>query len=1120
MELKYFDWQGPAFLERVARTLIARYRVGSRLDFSSVIIAMPGSHALKRLERCLVRLTQELADAGEISHDWYPPNLITVGALPTLLYPQKRPLAGNVTQAFVWQAVLREFADQKPEQLKKLIPGGLSGDLVQEMDFGRMLAVLHRELAAEEKQFADVAREQTSLGINPEIERWLTLQDLQNGYLKRLEEVHLWDMQTANLVAVQKKECQTEQEVYLLGAVDLNKLQKKILQEIESHVHIFVYAPESERDRFDEFGCVRPDAWQDCSFPIDDSQITAADSVGQEATLVADWLFPDEVALDETMRSQRLENTALCIPNESQEEFLPFLEEELSPLGIAVTPPGGSAMRKNRVYKLLEVAASWIRSRTFKAFSDLVRHPDVELYLLRHWSEGPDPELVPGDWLSELDELQENSLPEYLDFNWYKHLCLHEVGRELAPASEEEEEDESLASVTSNSQNENNNSREFTFVQLAHVAVLIEDLFQPFFTVGHDSLLRRRERPDRDGTHGHKAEATEPDTISSLREALQAATRVWFQTEECFKTLLPWCSCLSEFLNRVYNTAGWNADNLPEVSFLADDHDNDTILALHQVRDGLKNVFQVFDEFAQVPASLQTAIPGSTFVGLLLSCLTRGQISGIRRKQEIKLTGWLDAALDDSPQLAIVGMNEGRIPSSQSEDLFLPDSIRGKLVLNDSRARIARDAYVLTAICHGRPNVHFFFERRSLAGDELLPSRFLLTADPERIPERICLFFPEDSTPDVVPAGFVTQQGPSSGPDTLQVEDVFQPPVLRMSGPEPKSMRVTEFKEFLESPYIYFLTRQLQLVRRRDNALEMKATTTGNIVHDILFHFAQDENMKHCTDEKVLFDFLSTRLDRLAAGIFGRNATALLPIQIEQLRRRLWRFAKWQASWTARGNMIFFCEKSPSNSVRLIVDGVATTIRGRIDRIDYNISENRWYVFDYKTFSSWKQGKGKKDQLPPGECLFSDCYGNTVDLRHRSGPKEQPWSDLQLPLYRLLFQTLMREHQYELSPEQLKAPVSLGYIVLPVDSETMALGAPWNDLEFNDAIGIAHWVIQVIRRLWRVGVDPRGVLDENYPERGLILDEKLPDYLKSEFSGITGLFASNWNTSKRDVPRE
>ena len=119
-----------------------------------------------------------------------------------------------------------------------------------------------------------------------EIARWKALAEIQKHYLAILDGLGLWDMQTARQVAIDRKECRTEARVVLIGAADLNRSQRMILDQVADRVTALVFAPEELADHFDEHGCIRPAAWLTHKVPISDAQIEVAEGPADQAEAV------------------------------------------------------------------------------------------------------------------------------------------------------------------------------------------------------------------------------------------------------------------------------------------------------------------------------------------------------------------------------------------------------------------------------------------------------------------------------------------------------------------------------------------------------------------------------------------------------------------------------------------------------------------------------------------------------------------------------------------------------------------------------------------------------------------------------------------------------------------
>ncbi len=103
----------------------------------------------------------------------------------------------------------------------------------------------------------------------------------------------------------------------------------------------------------------------------------------------------------------------------------------------------------------------------------------------------------------------------------------------------------------------------------------------------------------------------------------------------------------------------------------------------------------------------------------------------------VELQGWLELLFEDAPHLVVAGFNDGRVPEAIAGDPFLPEALRTKLGLKTNGARLARDAYVLTALDACRRaggRLDLLVGKASAIGDPLRPSRLLLQCSDAELP--------------------------------------------------------------------------------------------------------------------------------------------------------------------------------------------------------------------------------------------------------------------------------------------------------------------------------------------------------------------------------------------------
>ncbi|HEX4131856.1 MAG TPA: PD-(D/E)XK nuclease family protein [Pirellulales bacterium] len=441
----------------------------------------------------------------------------------------------------------------------------------------------------------------------------------------------------------------------------------------------------------------------------------------------------------------------------------------------------------------------------------------------------------------------------------------------------------------------------------------------------------------------------------------------------------------------------------------------------------------------QVCAELAPRVSGSEALRLVLRGLRDERIPPRADPRAIELLGWLELALDDAPALVMVGFNEEVVPRGRTGDLFLPNALRCELGVEDNDQCFARDGYALSVIAASRQALRIIAGRRSAAGDPLMPSRLLFTADEETIARRAQRWFDAHAASTRVVLAGDLRPGRDRAAFAVPLPQPLDKPV--------ETMRVTEFRDYLACPYRYYLRHRLDLKQVGDAIEEMDDGQFGSMVHTVLETFAASEVSGSGNDD-VIRALLEDSLERVAAARFGKDPLPAVLVQIEQMRLRLRAFAKWQAEWSRSGYRIRYSEaklRSLAESGSLSVDGRTMNLVGRIDRIDFNEQTGEWAVLDYKTGDA---GRDPKDT-------------------HRK--KDGTWIDLQLPLYRHLLQRL-----------DLTGPLKLGYIILPKALDGVkAAFATWTEADLTSADEQAR---EVVRGVWAERFWPPATLPPAFSE--------------------------------------
>jgi hypothetical protein len=388
---EFLGWDRPA-LPEAARRLAERYGQGGTLDLGRVIVVVPGHRAGRRLQELLAFL------AEDENLRLTPPEAVTEGRLPEMLYLPRLPFANELVQDLAWAQALRELPAAKRETI---VPHTLADtDARRSLELGKVLRGLHVELAADGLDFAAVQRRGQQLADFNDTERWQALATVQRRYLDLLDAQKLWDIQTARLRAIELRELHTDRDIILLGTVDLNTTLRQMLAQVAARVTAYIIAPETLANHFDAEGCLVPRAWCDALIPLRDDQLDQVDGPAEQADAVSAWLgeVAGRVARDEV---------AIGVPDES---LVPQLQRQLNQYGVQTRWVEGIRLAETAPYRLLAAAVAFAGRRRYDDLAALLRHPDLEEWLQIASASQP---RSPVEAVS--DRPQATSLPAQLD---------------------------------------------------------------------------------------------------------------------------------------------------------------------------------------------------------------------------------------------------------------------------------------------------------------------------------------------------------------------------------------------------------------------------------------------------------------------------------------------------------------------------------------------------------------------------------------------------------------------------------------------------------------------------------------------------------------------------------
>ena len=403
----FLDWTQPA-LPLVVNWLLGKYLTSQTVDMGNVCAIMPGSRAGRRLLELLVSAAQQR------NLIFVPPTIATMGRLPELLYESKRPFANQWVQQLTWMQVLREMDTNATPLYLPRLPA--EDDWVGWLGLARLLWRQHRELAGDGWDFEHVVAYGRRTPGFVETGRWRFLRQLQIAYLRKLDDCQLWDRQTARLYAIGHHECHTDNDIVLVATADMNRATRLMLDQVTDRVTALIFAPEALSSRFDEYGCIVPDAWVDVSIDLQDTQMKLVDGPAQQAEAVAKTMLgyggyfrPDEITIG--------------IPDDS---IIPWIQNRLRQSGVTTRSAVGRSLTQTPIYRLLDAVENYLERSRVESFAALIRHPHVVDWLTKHLS-------LPPDYLIQFDEYYNEHLPPWLG-TWLGPLVQHEKIKQVHAA--------------------------------------------------------------------------------------------------------------------------------------------------------------------------------------------------------------------------------------------------------------------------------------------------------------------------------------------------------------------------------------------------------------------------------------------------------------------------------------------------------------------------------------------------------------------------------------------------------------------------------------------------------------------------------------------------------------
>jgi len=863
------------------------------IDLSQLVIVVPGGLAGRRLTQLLVQ------KASEFGKTLVPPEVITVGQLPERLYETKSPFASELTQQIAWGEALRTLSR---EQISPLVPfPPETDDFESWREYGDMVRRVYRELASQKLDFAKVAEVTRSHGLPVEQKRWQLLQQVQDWYLSRLDELKLWDKQTARNFAVTNQLCSCDRPIVLLGTVDLNQTTRAMLDQVaqsrQSQVTALVGAPESWQDRFDSHGCIIAKKWLNVDLDLDWQSVAFVDGATAQADQVAGYVA-------DVASRYSAKDIVIGLPVESA---LGEIRRVLESHHVPVRFGPGDSVATSVPFQLIESLVEYVDNGSYESLARLVRHPD----------------------LFQATALETVGIDE-LDRNYNQFLPLHAKN--------------------------------------------------PRFSDRLQSLV---------------------DRIEGITQPLRSGKQ----------SVRHWGERLLELLDQLYGEITYESDSIED----------------QNLARPLGHICEAIESWNEIPDQLLPSCTITEAMGFLRSQLGGTNVPEPVNTDAIECMGWLELSLNDAAVCIVTNFCDGIVPSAASPDVFLPDSVRRELQLEDDSLRYARDAYQAMVITKSRRDTFLIVPKRNASSEPMLPSRLLFTGKSEDLPKRVKKFFGRPQ-----PSKNVARSEPSEIVNHGQLFGVPRPVEVEWQDRTWEKVSPTVINDYLKCKYRFYLRHVLKLKDINDEAVELDGSAFGNLAHDVLQRFGRSE-VKDAADPDAIFEYLSQQLSERSRAKYGKNPRATIKIQVEQLRLRLEKFSIEQAKHRQLGWTIHACEAEPNPGPVLRQDDFRVELEGRIDRIDYHSQTNCWAIWDYKTSENVKSPRKSH-------------------IKRKNG--EEHWISVQLPAYQMLAKAL-----------GIQGSVSLGLITLPKLGDEVKFRCDEDPLTSEDLENAQNVIIDAVKAM-------------------------------------------------------
>ncbi len=409
------------------------------------------------------------------------------------------------------------------------------------------------------------------------------------------------------------------------------------------------------------------------------------------------------------------------------------------------------------------------------------------------------------------------------------------------------------------------------------------------------------------------------------------------------------------------------------------------------------------------------------------------------------VVGWNELTYSRASHLILCGMHDDCVPARPLTDIFLPDALRCMVGITSSESRTARDAFLLTALLHSRPNrVRFIVARSRTDGAPPAPSSLLLRCGQNRaeLAARVAYLFREPE--EVAHRKEYRHWNLLRAPEMSEAQMGYLADLRRADGsaienpfaegnPNVRAFSPSLINAFLRCPLRFWLQYACGLSPSDaypEDVSELQGNQYGDLMHEVLCRFTEQYDAADKLpegEEPEQLVVLRADIDRLTEQCYrryGDTNRALLLVQKEQMKAALHDFVRCHREDLLRGWRVKWREEKVNYTML-----VPFTMR--LDRVDRNDITGQWRIIDYKSNDKLPDA-AHYAPLDPEVCPLRDtelglCAFSELHTLADGTQREHFYriTNVQLPLYAMALRQLCKE-----KGEPFSFPL-LGYYNLP-----------------------------------------------------------------------------------------